>query len=75
MDLKQLAKIPVVAQELAAIRKDSRRLKKAIAGHPPCIIPPFRNPTKTIDGAAKMADWTERYRLNSIAARSQRSPR
>jgi len=35
MDLKQLAKIPVVAQELAAIRKDGRRLKKAIAGHPP----------------------------------------
>jgi hypothetical protein len=35
MDLKQLAKIPVVAQELAAIRKDSRRLKKTIAGAPP----------------------------------------
>jgi hypothetical protein len=47
MDLKQLAKIPVVAQELAAIRKDSRRLEKTIAG-PPRIIPPFRNPTKQL---------------------------
>jgi hypothetical protein len=74
MDLKQLAKIPVVAQELAAIRKDSRRLKKTIAGAPPHHSSVSES-NKTIDGAAKMADWTERYRLNSIAARSQRSLR